>query len=193
MSILRINKSLTSFSKKAATCWLIIALSLSSSGWVLPTQSPRSEYQLKAVFLFNFAQFVEWPHQAFPQPQSPLVIGIFGEDPFHDLLDEIVKGEVVNGHPLIVKRYTNIEEAPACHILFINIADQDKLKQVLATVKGRSTLTVSDRPEFIRLGGMIRLLTERNRIRFAINPEASKAAGLTISSKLLNLAEIAAQ
>jgi hypothetical protein len=37
---------------------------------------------------------------------------------------------------------------------------------------------------------MIRFITERNRIRLRINLEAARAAGLTLSSKLLRAAEI---
>ena len=55
--------------------------------------TPSPEYQVKAVFLFNFAQFVDWPSKAFPEPQTPLVIGVVGEDPFGPYLDETVRGE----------------------------------------------------------------------------------------------------
>jgi hypothetical protein len=66
----------------------------------LAQSSPDQEYQLKAVFLFNFAQFVEWPASAFPSPETPLVIGVLGEDPFGPYLDETVRGEKVNDRPL---------------------------------------------------------------------------------------------
>ncbi len=74
----------------------------------VPTDSlaqvaPDPEYQLKAVFLFNFAQFVEWPASAFPNAETPLVIGILGEDPFGAYLDETVRGETVNDRPLVVR------------------------------------------------------------------------------------------
>ena len=68
------------------------------------------EYQLKAAFLFNFTQFVEWPSASLPEPSSSLVIGILGENPFGNYLEEIVTGEVVNGHPLVVQQYKNVDE-----------------------------------------------------------------------------------
>src|SRR6266700_7057796 len=58
------------------------------------------ENQIKAVFLFNFAQFVEWPARAFPGKEAPLVIGILGEDPFGNYLDELVSGEKIGERPL---------------------------------------------------------------------------------------------
>jgi hypothetical protein len=150
------------------------------------------EYQIKAIFLFNFAQFVDWPNEAFPNPESPLVIGILGEDPFDSYLDETVRGEKVNDHPLVIRRYHRINEIGSCHVLFISRSEADKLDQVIAGLKGRSILTVGDVAGFTLHGGMIRFVTENNKIRLRINVDAAKAAELTISSKLLKPSQIVA-
>jgi hypothetical protein len=156
----------------------------------LSAQKPVSrEYQIKAVFLFNFTQFVEWPANALP-PKAPLVIGILGEDFFGPYLEEIISGEQANGHPLIIQRYRQIEEIKTCHILFISQSEKNKLETISSGLKGRSILTVSDAESFIREGGMIRLYTVDNKIQLRINPEAVKEANLIISSKLLRLAQI---
>src|ERR1700694_3672624 len=149
---------------------LIIWVLLLSSGLTLRGQAPISpEHQVKAVFLFNFAQFVEWPPKAFPEAQTPLIIGVLGEDPFGSYLDETVRGEKVNNRPLVVQRYRRVGEIKICHVLFISRSETDRLEQVLASVKGRSILTVGDADDFIARGGMIRLVTERNKIRIRIN------------------------
>lgn len=57
---------------------LLFAGAVSSSAQATTPQ----EYQIKAVFLFNFTQFVDWPPTAFVDPRTPLVIGVLGEDPF---------------------------------------------------------------------------------------------------------------
>jgi hypothetical protein len=59
----------------------------------------------------------------------------------------------------------------------------------MAALKGRSILTVGDTEGFAEDGGIIRFVTEKNRIRFRINVDAAEAAHLVISSKLLRLAE----
>ena len=169
---------------------VVLALACLSWSFTLPQQKPRSEYQLKAVFLYNFTQFVIWPDKAFAHSQAPFVLGVLGEDPFQVHLDEIVHGESVNGHPLIVKRYKTSENIDDCHLLFINLKNPDRIKEALNGIKGKSILTVSDAPNFIRMGGMVRFLREGNKVRFMVNPEAANASGLTISSKLLNLAVI---
>lgn len=148
------------------------------------------EYQVKAVFLFNFTQFVEWPTYVFPEAQTPLIIGVLGEDPFGPYLDQTLRGEASKTHPLIAQRYRSIEEIQTCHILFISRSQRYRLQQVLASLKDKSILTVSDVPGFARQGGIIQFITQENKIRLRINVEAAKASGLRISSKMLRLAEI---
>jgi hypothetical protein len=148
------------------------------------------EYQLKAVFLFNFAQFVEWPAETFADPQAPLVIGVLGEDPFGPVLDEVVRNEIVRGRALVVQRHRRVEDALRCHILFISQSESARLEQDLAALRGRSILTVSDAEGFALRGVMIRFMHEKNRLRLRINLDAAKGAGLVVSSKLLRPAEI---
>jgi hypothetical protein len=154
--------------------------------------APSREYQVKAVFLFNFTQFVDWPPAAFPEDTSPLVIGVLGDDPFGSYLDEIVKGEQVNNRRLMVRRYKRPEDIRACQVLFISRSEDKNLEKALGALKGTDVLTVSDADAFAARGGMIQLATENGKIRLKINIDAAKASSLTISSKLLRSAEIVA-
>src|SRR5690348_13012564 len=77
------------------------------------------EYRLKAVFLYNFIQFTDWPTNAFESTDSPLVVGVLGTDPFGPFLDQTVRGEISHGHPIVVQRFRTVEEIKTCHILFI--------------------------------------------------------------------------
>lgn len=153
-------------------------------------KGPSAEHKIKAIFLFNFAQFVVWPEEAFSSPQAPIIIGILGDDPFGSYLNETVKGEKVGTHPLTVKRFSKAEEATESHILFINTSRSDKLSEILPMLKGHHILTVGDTPGFAKTGGIIRFVSENNKIRIRINLDVAKQEELSISSKLLRLAEI---
>jgi hypothetical protein len=167
---------------------------IAGSTFLLASQpTDNREYQIKAAFLFNFTQFVEWPVNAFPEPETPLAIGILGEDPFGNYLEETVTGEKVNGHSLVIQHYKNIEEVKTCHILFINKAEINKPEQAVINLKGKYILTVSDGNNFIKQGGMVRFITKNNKIQIQINPEAAKEASLIVSSKLLRIAEVVSQ
>ncbi len=177
--------------RAGARAGLVAGLLLFTTGWQLAAQPAVSkESAVRAVFLFNFAQFVDWPPQAFASPESPLVIGVLGEDPFGGFLDETVRGEQVNHRPLVIQRFRRVEEITTCHVLFISRSEPEQLGPVLAALKGRAILTVGDTDAFSRNGGMIRFLTDRGKTRLRINLGAAKAAELTISSKLLRSAEV---
>jgi hypothetical protein len=150
------------------------------------------DYQVEAVFLFNFTQFVEWPSAAFAGEQEPIVIGVLGDDPFDGYLDATVRGETVAGRSLVVRRYRRAEEIDACQVLFISRSEADRLDQAFSRAKSRSILTVSDADSFIERGGMVAFVLDNGHVRLRINADAARAAGLTISSKLLRVAEIAA-
>ena len=170
--------------------WSLAAALLLVSGPAAAQAVRAAASQVEAVFLFNFAQFVAWPAEAFADSQAPLVIGILGEDPFGVFLDETVRGDTVRGRPFEIRRYTGIEEIKDCHILFISRSEADRLEGMLAALKDRPILAVSDEDGFARRGGMIQFVIERSRIRLRINLEAAQAARLLISSKLLRSAEI---
>lgn len=149
-----------------------------------------SEDQVEAVFVFNFSHFVEWPPQVFAAPGDPFIIGILGSDPFGAHLDEVVRGEEINGHPLRVLRFRSLAEIDRCQILFIDRSESGRISQILAALNGRNTLTVSQADGAAERGIMIQFATENSRIRLRINVESARAAGLTISSKLLRPAAI---
>jgi hypothetical protein len=164
--------------------WLVAAPALAAP------PAATSEYQLKAVFLFNFAQFVEWPATGFPAPDAPLVIGVLGTDPFGSTLDEVVRGEAVGSHRLEVRRYSRLEDIGPCQILFVGASEAARLEQVITRLEDRPILTVSDLEGSAVHGVMIRFTPENGRIRLRINLEAARKAGLQLSSKLLRRAEI---
>lgn len=167
---------------------VVMALVFLGSLEVCAQTAPVPEYQVKAVFLFNFAQFVTWPSQE--SSRAPLVIGILGDDPFGSYLDETVRGEKVNNRPLAIQRFRQSTELRNCNVLFISQSERDRVGQIVSNLKGRSILTVSDMDGFADIGGMIQFVTERNKIRLRINLEAVKAANMKISSKLLRVAEV---
>lgn len=152
-------------------------------------QTKTKEYQVKAVFLYNFTQFVDWPATAFKSPEEPFIIGIMGDDPFGNYLDETVEGEYIGKHPILIKRCGDLRSAMSCHMLYIGSTDREWMRTILNSVSDKNILTVSDDPSFNKLGGIIRFYTEENKIRLQINLQRSKDAQLSISSKLLSVAK----
>jgi len=177
------------FPVRRGTAKIHLAVFLLVISFTATAQNPVREYRFKAVFLFNFTKFVEWPASSFDSPEAPFIIGILGDDPFGSVIDETVASEKVKGHPIVIQRYKQLPDIEHCHLLFISAKEIPVLKDKMQEIQ-RHILTVGDSPDFNIAGGMIRLTTRDNKIKLIINPSAVKAAELNMSSKLLKVAEI---
>lgn len=147
------------------------------------------EAKLKTAFVLKFALYVEWPQDTFGSPTNPIVFGVFGRDPFGPTFDATMQGQTLDKHPVEVRHPRNLTEALECHVLFISASERDRLRTLVPRLRTRPILTVSDMDGFAALDGMIGLKRKQGAMRFDINRHAAEAAGLKISSKLLNLAD----
>jgi hypothetical protein len=166
----------------------LVWLALSGAGTL--GAPPASEYQVKAAYLFNFGQFVEWPASAFESPTAPFVICIVGVDPFGGIIDEAVRGERLEGRPVAIRRFRTSAEAAGCNIVFLARSEAGHLEQSLNALRGHHVLTVTDASGDETRNAAIVLITQNNRIRLRINLGEARANELVISSKLLRPAEV---
>lgn len=153
-------------------------------------QKAPGEHEVIAAFLLNFTKFVEWPAESHPEPASPFVVGVIGKDPFGEILDRTLAGQKVAGRPFAVRRFDGPEGTSACHILFVVPCEPERLEAILAGLRSKPVLTVSNMPEFASIGGTIGFTTEGGRMRFELNPAELERSRLKASSKLLKLARI---
>jgi YfiR/HmsC-like len=163
--------------RRALISAIAVALLRAESG---PVSAEGLEYQVKAAFLFNFLKFVEWPPAA---ADAPWVIGVLGHDPFGPSLDETVRGKMVNGRRVEVRRYDKVADVKDCNILFIGRSDYERTGIPVQA----GLLTVGEAPGFLKAGGAINFYLEDNRVRFEIRPVVARAASLHVSSQLLKL------
>ncbi|MDQ1407267.1 MAG: hypothetical protein QOG55_2896 [Acidobacteriaceae bacterium] len=160
--------------------------------------SDSSEYLIKAGFIYNFAKFVEWPSTAFAEPDSPIVIGVLGTDPFGDIINHVVEGKKIGTRGFVIRRFKwskelkDSKDFKDCRILFVSSSEKLHFEEIFDAVKGLPVLTVGETPGFAERGGIIRLMLEDNRVRFEVNVDAAHDGNLNISSRLLTLARIIA-
>jgi hypothetical protein len=151
-------------------------------------QAKAGEYQVKAAYLYNFARFVEWPARTAAEANNRFSICVLGQNPFGGALNTTFANETINGKSVIARNIPDSSEATNCRILFISASEGDRLRQILATVKDASVLTVSDLPQFSRSGGMVQFMMEGSHVRFEVNLAPAERAGLVLSSELLKVA-----
>lgn len=164
--------------------------------WILLVAGPRNaystptDYEVKAVFLYNFAQFIDWPANIFTNQSSPMVIGILGEDPFGSTLDDAVKDETVHGRKIVIKRFSAADDLRTCQILFISQSEKDRVVDVLQELKASPVVTVSEVEQFCEHGGMINFVRQDQNVRLEVNRASAEAVRVKISSQLLGLARL---
>ena len=171
---------------------LPLAAALASVLWAREARSQDQRFgetEVKAVFLLNFARFVEWPPEVFSDAAAPVMIGVLGNDPFGDILDKAVEGETLGGRSFSVNRFRSLKEIKPCHVLYVSSSGKKDLSRILERLKNAKVLTVGETERFTKMGGMIGFLLEENKVRFEINQNVAEQAGLKISSRLLRLAK----
>ena len=156
----------------------------------LGTQAQSKEYEIKAAFLFNFAQFVDWPATTFTNTDMPFAIGILGSDPFGPALEATVEGETIKNHRIIIERAQRIGDLKNCQLIFISKSKEKQFTEILSALDARPVLTISEIEGFAEHGGEINFYLEGSKVRFEVNPAAAKRVGLNVSSQLLSLGKI---
>jgi len=151
-------------------------------------QQKPNEYQVKAVYLYNFGRFVAWPSHGPAATNDNFTICVLGQDPFGSALDATLAGEMIDGKSVVAKRISSPQESSSCRILFLSSAEDGRMNKVIEALDKEAILTVSDLPEFSQRGGMIQFVREGNKVRFEVNLNAVQHAGLVLSSELLKVA-----
>ena len=152
-----------------------------------------TEYQLKAVYLYNFPHFVKWPKSAgAPDTAGPFIIGVVGKSPFGDALAEIkssLPGAKQKEIAIIpYGPYRQGMDLSRCHLLFVSASEHKNFLSIVTDLMGKPVLTVADHTAFLAAGGMINLVSYRGKIRWEINREPVQRAGLRLNAKLLAIA-----
>jgi hypothetical protein len=150
-------------------------------------EHPLDEYTVKAALLFNIVKYTDWPPQAFPSSDDPIVIGVLGDDPFGATLDRIVEGRSINGRPIVIRRATGTAPLEGAHLIFVS-ASQPQAPQDCAALERAGILTVGD-TEFTAGYTAVNISLDGDKITFTVDLARSRRIGASISSQLLKFAK----
>jgi hypothetical protein len=187
------NSTKKAYSRKTGACarklgLLCFALLLSGVPQLARAQSAADEYQVKAAFLFHFAQFLVWPSSAPNAADPSLSLCIFDDEPRRQELQSTIEGKSIGTRVFRVRLMSQPQEIQGCNILFLSRDEARRQAPILKSLRAMPVLTVGETPNFLSDGGMIRFHIEDGKIRFDINLAAAESSHLQISSRLLLLA-----
>lgn len=155
----------------------------------LATSAPQDEYELKAAFVLNFAKLVRWPDGALGKATA-LDIAVLSDSDQYASIAPRLDGKSVAGHLVESRRAVSLDQLSGAHIIFVTRASRVAAEDVVSATRGKSVLLIGESRDFARRGGAINFYLEQRKVRFEVNPEAVKQAGLEISSRLLSVARI---
>ena len=155
----------------------------------IPAFAQASEQAVKAAFIPKFSRYVDFPVAVQPAAGQPYYLCVIGRDPFGAMIDQAAASEVVDGHPVAVRRFANTDATAVagCHIAFVAGATDHATAAMIEALRRQPTLTVTDARSG-RARGMIHFAVVEGRVRFYIDQAAAAQRGIVISSRLLALA-----
>jgi hypothetical protein len=168
----------------AAIIWTLCALPCALWGGI-EARAQTNPATVKAVFLYRFASFVQWPPGT--APDAPISLCVMGADGFRQTLEHVVNGQHLGARSFTVRRVDNGASEQGCQILYLG-GQEDDVRRALRASNGTPTLTVTDADATPDVHGIIHFVVLDDRVRFHIDDERAAANHLGIDSRLLSLA-----
>jgi len=169
---------------------IVAALTWCSALKATETDTPM-DYQVKAAFLVNFPKFVDWKAGTFADTNSPIVVGIYGDDNMAGEFERMIEGgRAVEGRPIVLQRITSEQQITNCQVLFIARSERHRTKAVIERTRGSGVLTVGETEDFLEEGGIINMVPRDRKIRLQVNLGEARDAHLNISARLLKVADV---
>ena len=147
-----------------------------------------STLRVKAAYLYKFAGYVEWPAGAFASEESPLVIGVVGNDRLAEILSAMIVGKTVNGRALVVRRVAVGSPPQGVHMLIVGALDTPTLRAIGDAVRGKPILVVSDAGQTRALDSMISFDLVDQHLRFNVALKPAETSGLKLRALMLTAA-----
>ena len=167
----------------------LLAVATLLLGVRLEAQTPMNESEVKAMFVYNFLKFVEWPSESI-RTKDPFVVLIIGDGPTADATERFLESKTIGERPLFVRRTKWDQSLAGARAVFVIERDPKRLHLILEAAAAAGVLTIGEGESFATRGGVIGLLVENRKVRFDVDTTAAQVAGLRVSSKLLALTRV---
>ena len=180
------NKHLMRFFKPKINIRIIlilVSMSFLSSTNVTNDQS----YGLQGKLLFYFSKFIEWPSD---NNNSKFIIGVYGDVDIYEAISSSMKGRLMGGKPIAVRRYSTISQIESCDVFYLAANKSSNFYRAIGALKGNNTLLVTQKSGLGSKGSHINLTVVKDRLRFELNKSELDKAGLKVSSALVKQAII---
>lgn len=157
--------------------------------------------KIKAGYLVNFIRFAQWPDESFESASSPVVVTLVGDSPFSDFTIRGLEKTAIGQRSLELRQIPleEVDQVPIdveklrleladVHVVFMSGLNPAHAEELVREILPKHTLSIGDHEMFARIGVMLALSTDDNKVVFYANSDAIKLSEVKLSSKLLRLA-----
>jgi YfiR/HmsC-like len=167
--------------------FIFISILLLSSSWVvvLPDQSEEANAHVKAIYIYNFTKYIEWPEN---YKGGNFVVGVLGTNvALMNELNKMATTKTVGVQKFEIKNIASVSEASKCHIVYILTDNSAQLSDVLGKVKDKSALIVTDKNGLAAKGAAINFVIEGNKQKIELNRTNLEKYKLKVASTLVEM------
>jgi hypothetical protein len=159
---------------------------LTQSAAIRMDQAEEAGARIKAIYIYNFTKYIEWPSD---YKEGDFVIGVFGTNiPLLNELNKMATSKMVGSQKLEIKNLSSANDAAACHIIYILSDNSAQLPDVVTRVKGKSTLIVTDKAGMAKQGAGINFSVVENKQKIELNKANIEKYKLKVASTLVEMA-----
>lgn len=171
--------------KKYFFILLLPLILLTQSAAIRFDQAEEAGAKIKAIYIYNFTKYIEWPPE---YKEGSFVIGVYGTNiPLLNELNKMATSKMVGSQKLEIRNLTSADNASQCHIIYILTDNSAQLPDVINKIKGKSTLIVTDKAGMAKLGAGINFSVVENKQKIELNKSNIEKYKLKVASTLVEM------
>ena len=159
--------------------WLVLILFV-----LLMPFSHAQDDKFKALFMYNFTKYLEWPAS---KQSGEFIIGVFGNSPIISELNIIAQKRKVGVQQIIVKKITESSQLTDCSIIYVPDSRSTKIQEIMQSCNGKGVALITDKPGMAQTHSGINYVKINGKQNFEINRKHLEAQGIKVNSALLSL------
>ena len=141
------------------------------------------DHSTRALYILDIAKYVEYDDEI--QSHADFKIGVLGTnaDFYWELYEMAKTRQFIQQKPIKVYQYPELSNIEKCHILYVNIEEGFRLKQVFERTTGNNTLIISEGYPFNE--SMLNFVVVEDNPRFEVNEQKMNDEGLHVNELFL--------
>ena len=158
---------------------------LFSSSKTTYNQEIDTNAKIKAMFVYNFTKYIEWPQS---YKQGNFIIGVLGNSPIFAELSNMANAKKAGAQSFEIKNFTSPASISKCHMLIIASDITTGFNDALSKLKDHNTLIITEKAGLTKQGSAINFVVQNNKQAFELNKANAEKYDLKVSSNLMALA-----